>query len=210
MKKYFSLSLIVVLLGIFAAVMAGKNAETKHGLPVMVPQLSDSLFESGDLIFRDGRGIVSRAFRSFSLKDPRYSHAGILHKENNRLYVYHLIGGEEGRNNKMRKEPLRDFINPSLADGFAIYRCSLNSTKIDSLAGRWYRQGILFDSHFNLDTDDKMYCTEMVYKALCKVSGHDNFIPLNEVSGIRFVSCDNIYLSAQMKILFAYDYEPKN
>jgi hypothetical protein len=40
-----------------------------------------------------------------------------------------------------------------------------------------------------------MYCTELVYKILKKVSGKDNFLPLTNFSGVLYESCDNIYLS---------------
>ena len=79
---------------------------------IKIPLIPDSLFSSGDIIFRDGRGVISSAFRRLSLTDPRYSHAGIIHKENGLVFVYHILGGERGQNNKMRKDLLSYYCNP--------------------------------------------------------------------------------------------------
>src|SRR3954464_10834717 len=54
-----------------------------------------SRLQTGDLIFRHGRGFISNALMSFSQHEKKYSHAGIISVENNEVYVYHCIGGEE-------------------------------------------------------------------------------------------------------------------
>ena len=166
--------------------------------------LNDSLFHSGDIIFRDGRGIISNAFKKFSLTDPRYSHAGIIHKENGKTFVYHIIGGHEDKN--MKKEPLTEFCNHIQANAFAVYRTNLDGDKIDFFAKHYYEKNIKFDNDFNLNTDDKMYCTELIYKILTRVSGEINFLPLTTISGIKFEACDNIYLSPHLKKIYSYDY----
>jgi hypothetical protein len=165
------------------------------------------LIHSGDIIFRDGRGIISKTFKKFSLKDPRFSHAGIIHKESGSVFVYHIIGDAQNKNENMRKELLSNFISPLQANGFAIYRSGLNPEKIDSLSAVLFNKKIQFDSSFDLNTDDKMYCTEFVYKVLSIVSGQNNFIPLNSVNGKEFIACDNIYLSSNMENIYSRNYE---
>jgi hypothetical protein len=157
---------------------------------------------SGDIIFRDGRGAISSVFRKCSLTDHSYSHAGVLHIENGIPYVYHLIGGE-GRVSFMRKDLMSDFCRIEEANAYGIFRCDLDPEKIDSMAGHFYREKIAFDAKFDLSTDDKMYCTEMVYKILTKVSGNDNFIPLTTVNNIKYCSCDNIFLSPHFTKIYS-------
>jgi hypothetical protein len=180
-----------------SASVAGERKHFQFKIP-------DSLFHSGDLIFRDGKGFISKAFRKLSLTDPHYSHAGIIHRESNNLFVYHIIGGEGKLNSKMRKEKLADFCSSSLSDGFAVFRTDLKGAAIDSLAGYYYSKKISFDTDFNLDTDDKMYCTELLYKVLEKVSGRNNFITLTHLSGFTYVACDNIYMSLHNKNIYSY------
>jgi hypothetical protein len=175
---------------------------TSNPLRISYP---DSLFHSGDLIFRDGRGIISSTFRKLSLTDPKYSHAGIIHRENGKIFVYHMIGGEENKTNKMRKDLLSDFCCPIQSNAFGVYRTDQNENEIDSLAGYYFSNHLEFDTHFDLTTDDKMYCTELIYKILKKVSGQDNFLPLSVLSGVNYEACDNIYLSSHSKKIYSSD-----
>ena len=181
----------------------------QHGNPTLkfrTTSIPDSLFRSGDLIFRDGRGFISAAFRRLSLTDPRYSHAGIIHREKGKIFVYHIIGGEGNYTNRMRKDLLSNFCSPLQSNAFAVYRTDQNGNSIDSLTEYYFSKKIEFDTGFSLATDDKMYCTELLYKILTKVSGQDNFLPLTALSGVKYESCDNIYLSPHSKKIYSIDY----
>jgi hypothetical protein len=166
----------------------------------------DSLFHNGDIIFRDGRGVISTIFRNMSLTDQSFSHGGIIHIEGTQCYVYHVIGGE-GRNSVMRKEKIENFCNRNEAASFAIFRTDLDGKKIDSAAGIYYNKRILFDDKFDLHTDDKMYCTELIYKIFTRLSANNNFIPLTTVNNVSYCSCDNIFLSPHLNRIYSYNYQ---
>jgi hypothetical protein len=174
-----------------------------------VASIPDSLFQSGDLVFRDGRGIVSSFFKKFSLKDPRYSHAGILHRKGNQLFVYHLEEEVSGTDSRMRLDLINKFCSESQSNSFAIYRTTLPGARIDSIAENYYHSGIKFDTHFDLTTDSKMYCTEFLYKVLMRASGKDNFIPLTEFSGKKYSACDNLYTLPGTKMIFSHTYSTR-
>ncbi len=213
MKKYPDIFLMVLLVGasMFFSFSTKNRIDSnvvlnKSALKINNPVIPDTLFRSGDLIFRDGRGFISSVFRRLSLIDPRYSHAGIIHKEDGKLYVFHIIGGEGSKNNQMRKDPFADFCSPLQSNAIAVYRTDLNGKRIDALAEYYFSKKIEFDTDFNLETDDKMYCTELIYHILKKVSGQNNFLPLSTISGIKYASCDNIYLSIHSKKIFSIAY----
>ena len=172
---------------------------------ITAPAFPGYKIQSGDIIFRDGRGFISSLFKRLSLKDPAYSHAGIIHRENGGVFVYHIIGGE-GRNNKIKKDLLLDFCSPLQSHAFAMYRTDQSGMNIDSLAGNYFSKGILFDNNFSLVSDDKMYCTEFIFKILQQVSGQNNYLPLTVLSGIKYISCDNIYLSPHLIKIYSYNY----
>jgi hypothetical protein len=198
---------VILLVTFFSGINSQKSAKQETtNIKINLPSIPDSLFKSGDLIFRDGRGFISNAFRKLSRTDPRYSHAGIIHRENEKIFVYHLIGGEENKNSRMRKDLLADFCNPFQANSFGVYRSDLDGSKVDSLATNLYHKGIIFDADFDLSTDDKMYCTELVFKILTKVSAKENYLPLTVLSGIKYEACDNIYLSPHSKKIYSLNY----
>jgi hypothetical protein len=165
--------------------------------------IPDSLIHSGQLIFRDGRGIISGVFKKLSLRDHKYSHAGIIHLENGKAYVYHMLGGEGGKNNYMRKELLQSFCSPQESNSFAVYQADVNNLLIDSIATAYFKRKITFDEAFDLSSDDKMYCTELIWKILQTISGKDKFLSLTELSGVKYISCDDIYMSGHCKIIFS-------
>jgi hypothetical protein len=199
MKKIFVISgfIITVIILIYSFKPVHTVSDDKI---VLLPEFST--LKSGDIIFRDGRGVMSNAFKKFSLTSPEYSHAGIIHIEKNNAFVYHTIGGEDNKSNEMQKEPLINFCSSYQANSFAIYRTIFNGSAIDSIAGNYFNSKLEFDTSFDLYSEDKMYCTELVYKILNKVSQKNNFIPLTTVSGIRYVACDNIFLSPCLKLIF--------
>lgn len=168
----------------------------------------DSL-KSGDLILRHGRGIISDAFMQLSLKEKKYSHSGIIHKEGDKVYVYHAIGGEDNPNSKLRKDLLYDFCDPRYVHSYAVYRFDLNVRKekiLDSLASKYYNMGLVFDLNFDLATDSAMYCSEFVYKLLQMSSNQEDYIETNKVNGVTYVPIDNLYLNKHTRFIYSYAY----
>jgi len=165
--------------------------------------------QSGDLIFRHGRGAISNGLMALNLREKKYSHVGIIHIENEKVFVYHAIGGEENKTNKLRKDPVEVFCNPNDIHSFAVYRLDLSEDQRkeeDSLSRVYYKSGLEFDTKFDLSTNDKMYCTEFVYKIVSRITGNLNYISLSAFSGMKYIACDNLYLNSHSKFIYSYNY----
>ena len=165
--------------------------------------------KSGDLIFRHGRGFISNMLMSFGQREKKYSHAGIVSVENGIVYVYHCIGGEQNISNKLRKERLQVFCSPEDVHAFGIYRSDLSpeqmGTAMKSLSD-FYKNELEFDTKFDLLSDDKMYCTEMIYKIFNGVAGEQNYISLSTAGGKNYVACDDLYLNSHFKQVYSFKY----
>lgn len=165
--------------------------------------------KSGDIILRNGTDEVSRAARSFNRIDTSFSHCGIVLLENDSLFVYHALGGEYNPSQKLRRDPIDNFCHPPEVDRFAIYRYELNTQQNDSLTGivqRYYAEELRFDLYFNFLTDDRMYCSEFVFKCLNRsLSG-----ALSEIIKAREwpfgISPDDLYLNERCKLVKRIDY----
>ncbi len=171
------------------------------------PDLSS--LHTGDLIFRHGRGAISNMLMAFSQRQATYSHTGIIHLENKKVLVYHAIGGEENLTNKLRKDPIEVFCNPDDVHSFGIYRLDLTENqlaKVDSIAGNYFKSGLEFDTKFDFSTNEKMYCSEFVYKVITKVADNENYLSLSTVSGQNYVACDDLYLNAHSRFIYSYNY----
>lgn len=171
--------------------------------------LKENPVQTGDVVFRLGHGFISESMRKFSLKDPRYSHAGIISLENGKPLVYHLLGGETSVS-VLKKEPLNKFCSEAVAASFAVYRASLTDVQkksIDSLNRYYFRIQLPYDSRFELTTDAAMYCTEYVYKILSEVGGKNILISSSMLSERDYIACDDIYLNPAFRQIFSLDYE---
>jgi hypothetical protein len=166
--------------------------------------------KSGDLIFRNGNDDVSRAARSFNRIDTTYSHCGIIWVENDSIIVYHALGGIYNPGNKLRRDALDSFCSPAESDKFAVYRYPLTNQQTDSLhkiVTNYYSQGLPFDMYFNFLTDDKMYCSEFVFKSFNKAMKGK----LNTVITAREwpygISPDDLYLYEDSRLVKRVDFK---
>lgn len=151
--------------------------------------------QSGDLVLRTGRDYTSEVMRKLSRHDKTYSHCGIASIENDSVFVYHSIGGEWNPDQKLRRDLFAVFCNPYENRGFGIYRYSFNKKQAEEILQnihQFYKNEVKFDMQFNLDTDDRMYCSEFVYKAIKPAL----VLKTTTINHITFVAIDNLFLDA--------------
>lgn len=173
------------------------------------------MLKEGDLVVRLNRDATSQFIKNFNRLDKSYSHAGIVFFENGYPYVYHIVNGEENPGEKLRKDSLSRFCNPRRNNAFGIFRYSLEPGEIQCLKHiyhNWYTKGVAFDSAFDLSTNNRMYCSEMIDKALATATKKRITIettavtatearafsiymhlPMSYTSKLRIVSIDNLY-----------------
>ena len=156
------LGVLVLAVAAWAVVSAVGSDEVSAVTPPAIERL-----RNGDLIFRSGVSVDSQLIKMF---DPgsKYSHVGMIDVRDGNAYVVHIEPDERG-DSKVRRDPLADFLAPRKADGFAVYHVLPDDDQraraaIQAALG-YQARGVLFDRDFSLDTEDKMYCTELVWRA---------------------------------------------
>jgi Permuted papain-like amidase enzyme, YaeF/YiiX, C92 family len=167
------------------------------------------IIATGDLIVRTGNGFTSESLRSLNQRDKTYSHCGIASIENDSLFVYHALGGEFNPNQKIRKDKFEVFAEPYSNRGIGIYRYQLSQSEITSLmltVKKLHELGIMFDMKFDLQSNDRMYCAEFVYKAyLMGTKGKLQF-KTSHIGKFVFIGVDDLFLqplcNQQKKILY--------
>jgi len=160
--------------------------------------LDKKLVKNGDLILRSGRDFTSEAMRQLSLTDKTYSHCGIASIEHDTVFVYHSIGGEWNPDQKLRRDPFKFFCNPYENRGFGIFRYNLTPAEDSNLikvVHTFYKKEIEFDMQFNLASDDRMYCSEFVYKSISQAIDHRVILPTTVFNHIKFVAIDNLFIN---------------
>jgi hypothetical protein len=188
----------------FACALISCGDEKVDAPPVPIEQLvsvrNDSIFnaakaliKTGDLVLRTGKDFSSEQVKGFSKTDKTYSHGGIAVVEGDSIFIYHVEPDYYYVNDKVRKESLDSFCNPAKNYGIGVARYDMSpeeNVKLIAYMDEQYRKKIPFDVHFELKTDDKMYCSEMIKKGLAKATANRINIevqPLNDKSKYRLI-----------------------
>jgi len=149
------------------------NPIQKNNLNSEVSKLN---LQSGDLIFRRGTSIESQIVL-LTDQDCDYSHVGMIYKINKELFVIHTVPKENDSDpGYIKFESIEEFLSEGKASRVGIYRLTKNSLdKINiasSYAYKCYVKKYCFDNNYDLVSDKKLYCTELIWKAY-KLAGID-------------------------------------
>ena len=132
--------------------------------------------QKGDLVLRCGRSIESYVVYNVD-SNQDFSHIGIIAMENGIPYVIHAVPEYD---NFLKKEKLKDFLNPKNCSDFAIFRGQFSEdalVKVVDAAEIFYKNKYTFDNEYDLKTDTKLYCTELIVKAFKHADIHLNISP---------------------------------
>ena len=164
-----------------------------------------SLLREGYLVLRMGLGADSRLLAQMGRKNRSYSHCGIVMIENGYPFVYHSIGGENNPDERLRRDSAKFFFSPVYNMSLAVVQYDLNASQLAELGNvvrAYYRQRPKFDMKFDLGTDDKLYCSEFVYKAVNKAVDDTAYIKPTKVAGRRFVGIDDLFINSHAHIVW--------
>lgn len=157
---------------------------------------------TGDLITRTGNDFTSESLRQLNQRDKTYSHCGIASIEEDTLFVYHALGGEFNPDQKIRRDPIEVFGEPFSNRGIGIFRFSMGAhekRKVMFAIRNWYTRGIMFDIKFDLATNDRMYCSEFIYKAFQAGSAHMFPFNTSKIKDFYFVGVDDLFMHPACK-----------
>ncbi len=137
---------------------------------------------AGDLVVRMADDLISEQIKFLNETEKIYSHAGIIIMKNDQPFVCN-ISPNDPKNDTVQIVPVDSFINPAKNLKCALYRYDLSNAEKDSLTKillKYKDDDIKFDWLYDLNTNDKMYCAELIDKALQRATG--NRIHIREVN----------------------------
>ncbi len=162
------------------------------------------VIRNGDLITRTGNDFTSESLRSLNQKDQTFSHCGIASIENDSVFVYHALGGDYNPDQKIKREYFKYFADPENNKGFGIYRFAIEAKtkqRLISIAHEYYQRGIMFDMDFDLESEDRMYCAEFVYKCFLNASEHSLAFHHSHIGQFAYIAVDDIFLHAKCQLI---------
>lgn len=130
-------------------------------------KINFSFLRNGDLILRRGRSVESFAVYALD-KNRDYSHIGIVVIENGSPFIIHVVPDKP---DLVRKESPAVFLSDKNASHFKIIRSDFQPERLKAVAETalsFYKKQLIFDNKYDLSTDDKLYCSELIMKAFGK------------------------------------------
>jgi hypothetical protein len=123
--------------------------------------------KDGDIICRLGDRLWSQYFKNISLADKRFSHLGIIRFNDNKITVINAEGRAIEGKDFVNENGLDEFLE--IAKAIGIYRLNgYNGKTVSSTAAEYI--GYPFDWNFDLEDENKLYCTELLYVVLKKIA----------------------------------------
>lgn len=189
--------LISVLLGIAVGSVISSMADVKHtSVPKSVTGFPE--LKSGDLIFRSGKGFVSGMMRNTSLRDRTFSHVGLVVFKDGKPMIYHMMDKiENGKSiSGLWCESLEDFCSDRENSRVSVYRyadLNQNELQLEKEMKSLLAQKPTFDDHFDISSNDELYCTEFIWKHVLNPCGIQ--IQISHTASGDFVGLDDLYLN---------------
>jgi hypothetical protein len=162
------------------------------------------LLRNGDLVLRTGADATSVMLRQMNLTNKTYSHCGIVMIEDGYPFVYHSIGGEDNPDSHLRRDSATFFFSPVDNERLGIARLDISVDQVSrlrSITRRYYSAGVPFDMDFDINTNDKLYCAEFVYKAVREATADTGYFSITRLLKHTYVGVDNLYDPRHAKII---------
>lgn len=202
-----------LLISILLLPMLLASCNTKRRTADSAPSFPEEIWQDGDIVFRRGGGIISRAVL-IADQEGVYSHIGIVVRENNKWQVVHAVPGEpdfKGDPDRVKMENINSFFDSKKASRGAVMRVkgdSLMRTRAANHAKQLFKANILFDHSYNRTDSTQMYCTELIdfvyhHQGVDLTEGRISHINLPGISGDYLLPSD-IQQSPFLQLIYSF------
>jgi hypothetical protein len=196
--------LIPLVLWLILALKPGDRPENLSKPKYKISDTCLKLLHNGYLVLRTGNDATSEMIRNMSKMNQTYSHAGIVVLEHGYPFIYHCVGGENNWANALRRDSFCRFVSGQNNLGFAIVKYDIDSIctgRIMAALNEYRIKRPAFDLDFDLETDDRLYCSEMIYKALIKATGDTGYIATTKLKDIKYIAIDNLFMNKHATVV---------
>ena len=149
-------------------------------------EIMDSL-KGGDIIMRQGGGLMSSEIVKTLNEPVSFSHCGIVIKTDSSLFIMHSIGRDYGDRDGVQPVSFKNFELDAIDSSLCVVRPKVSDSarkRIEKVALEYYDKGYTFDYGFDLTTKDELHCTEFVHDVLDDALDKEIF-PIRVINGVQ-------------------------
>jgi len=161
--------------------------------------LDQNELTQGDLIFVTKPGFWGEIAQSFSPKDQRYSHIGLLSKsQDGEWTVINADGNPIDPKGSVREENLKNFL--ALATRVGVYELKLDQKTLEEVIAKakyYVSQGYEFNSQFKLGQEHAFYCTELIWVVIKDITSRDIVPQKRKHWGYEYIGIDDLTINPQ-------------
>lgn len=160
-RVVFLMKKAMIIIAMLALLAACKQQAPHSILP------EGCVLEEGDLVFRRGNGMTSRAVLAVD-RHGSYSHIGIAVDSCGTIMIVHAVPGEpdyEGDPDRVKMESPEKFyssLNARIGEVRRLHDNRAAASEAARHALEVYRRGTLFDHDYDDSDTTKMYCCELI------------------------------------------------
>ena len=200
----FILLYIILVLAVLNACNTDRLRHIETINLVAIPSAIKNSFKSGDIIVRKGGGALSYAIMN-TTKEP-YSHCGIIVRNHDSLTVIHAIADilSESNEDGVQAISLNNFVRLTTDSMLFVCRPIFE----DSLGIKLANEAIImlnkklpYDHRYNLSSENKIYCSELIYRAFLNATGQ-NVFKIKKVGKLDILLFETFNDTTKFKMLY--------
>jgi len=171
-----------VLAGTLTASCSFFAGKEKQNLSYQLSQEELELLQPGDIILRQGFGVVSQAISEFLNEEVRVSHVALLSKDGEENWqVIQSISKRVSNTDGLQQQNLASFVSESETNSVVVVRFRGYETdpglhlRIERAAQHYLQQQLAFDHSFSLEDSTRFFCSELIWRLFLNEVGVDIF-----------------------------------
>lgn len=170
----------------------------------MLPKSVMNKIDGGEIILRKGKGYLSNVIVNLLGEKLNYSHAGVLIKEKDEIYIIHSLSDDVSEIDGVQKCTIKEFLSDIADSSLCIVKPltdSLGSQLIQKKAKEYLKQQVPFDHHFSMQSKDELHCSELIHDVLIE-SLNKEILPVSKRGGIPIILFSHFFNSKNFKTVY--------
>ena len=195
MKLFKWIFFFTVIANVALVILIKSNHQENYQANINLNAVQD-----GDIVLRDSRSLIGSQFKMMSQQDKRFSHAGIIRKENGNAYVYHMAN-ENGQSGLI-KTSFNAFTNNAVCRAYQIVRYPMQEQARSGFLNQIEfvtQHKIHFDDEFLLN-NQSYYCSELIADLMNRYS--TIHIPYSQIGDYKYYAIDNLYYHLPIQLIY--------